>query len=138
MPKRTLLRELIAAARAARLNAHAPYSRFKVGAAVQSSDGKIYAGCNVENASYGLSICAERVAVCRAVTDGAKNIRTIAIVADFPIPCPPCGACRQFLLEFNPRMEIVMANCRGKVRTGHLQHLFPTPFTLTRRKKPAQ
>lgn len=122
---------LIAAARAARERAYAPYSRFAVGAAVETNDGTIYAGCNVENASYGLTICAERVAICRAVADGARTFRRIAIVADLAQPCAPCGACRQFLLEFNPRMEVLMLNQRGQSRTRRLDTLLPKAFRFS-------
>lgn len=132
MGQQTSRDKLIAAANAARLKAHAPYSRFKVGAAVETSDGKVYSGCNVENASFGLCICAERVAVCKAVSEGARKIVRIAIVADFPAPCPPCGACRQFLLEFNPKMEIVMANLKGVISRITLAKLLPKAFFLPR------
>lgn len=122
---------LIAAAHAARKRAYAPYSRFAVGAAVETSGGTIYAGCNVENASYGLTICAERVAICRAVADGARIFRRIAIVADAAQPCSPCGACRQFLLEFNPRIEVIMLNRRGQSRTRRLDTLLPHAFRFS-------
>ncbi|MBI2346554.1 MAG: cytidine deaminase [Deltaproteobacteria bacterium] len=127
--------QLIAAALAARKSAYAPYSQFRVGAAVETSDGRIVTGCNVENASYGLAICAERAAVCRAVAGGVQVIRRLAVVADYPTPCPPCGACRQFLHEFNPRMEIIMVNLKGARSTARLDRLLPRAFVLSRHRQ---
>jgi len=119
---------LIDAARRARLNAHAPYSRYKVGAAVLSSDGRIYAGCNVENTSYGLTVCAERNAVAALVAAGGRNIVAVAVVADSKVPVSPCGACRQVIAEFGPHAEIIMSNLKGSVRKKTLSVLLPARF----------
>src|SRR5205823_11991881 len=91
-------------------NAHAPFSKLKVGAALVSADGRIITGCNVENATYGLTICAERVAVCKAVSEGHRQFSRIVVVADTAEPMPPCGACRQILWEFGGDLEVVLAN----------------------------
>src|SRR5580692_1317617 len=101
---------LIEAALAARKNAHAPFSRFQVGAALEDSDGHIHTGCNVENATYGLTICAERVAVFKAVSEGAKKFTRIAVAADTDVLTPPCGACRQILWEFCGNAEVTLVN----------------------------
>lgn len=122
---------LIAAATGARENAHAPYSRFKVGAALEDREGRIHTGCNIENASYGLTLCAERVAVFKAISEGQKTFRRIAIVADTETLTPPCGACRQILWEFCGDVEIVLANPRGKTETFRLKELFPRAFDDT-------
>lgn len=120
---------LIAAAIAARQQAHAPYSKFHVGAAVLCEDGQIVAGCNVENASLGLSICAERSAVCAAISGGRKSFSAILIAAT-PL-APPCGACRQFLAEFNPGLEIVAVDPeRGQQQEWSLEDLLPESFKL--------
>src|SRR5438477_13155716 len=102
--------DLIAAARAARLNAHAPFSRFLVGAALETKAGRIVTGCNIENATYGLTICAERVALFKAISEGEREFTRIAIVADTAEPTPPCGACRQVLWEFGGALEVVLAD----------------------------
>ena len=119
---------LVVAALAAREHAFAPFSKFKVGAAVEDSDGRIHTGCNVENATYGLTICAERVAIFKAVSEGVRRFRRIAVAADTDQLTPPCGACRQILWEFCGDIEIAMANPRGKVETYRLGDLFPKPF----------
>jgi cytidine deaminase len=119
---------LVAAALRARENAHAPFSHFKVGAALEDSDGRIHTGCNVENASYGLTLCAERVAVFKAVSEGARGYRRVAVVADTDTLTPPCGACRQILWEFCGDAELVMANLDGKTETLRLKDLLPRPF----------
>lgn len=119
---------LVAAAREARERAHAPFSRFKVGAAVEDADGRIYTGCNIENATYGLTVCAERVAVFKAVSEGAHGLRRIAVVADTDRLTPPCGACRQILWEFCGDAEVVLANLQGKTETLRLRDLLPRPF----------
>jgi cytidine deaminase len=119
---------LLSAAFAARENAHAPYSRFRVGAALEDSSGRIHTGCNVENATYGLTLCAERVAVFKAVSEGARQFRRIAVAADTETLTPPCGACRQILWEFCGDIEIIMMNPRGKRETLRLKDLFPRPF----------
>ncbi len=122
---------LAAAALEARNNAHAPFSKFKVGAALEDSDGRVHTGCNVENATYGLTICAERVAVFKAISEGARLFRRVAIAADTDDLTPPCGACRQILWEFCGDIEIVMVNPRGKTETYRLKDLFPKPFDVS-------
>ena len=113
---------------AARRNAHAPYSKFQVGAALEDADGRVYLGCNVENATYGLSICAERVAVFKAISEGAKKFQRIAVSADTETLTPPCGSCRQILWEFCGDIEVTLTNLRGKTETLRLKDLFPRPF----------
>src|ERR671923_1316979 len=103
---------LIEAARRAREHAHAAFSGFKVGAALETADGTIITGCNIENATYGLTICAERVAMFKALSDGHRAFTRIAVVADTEAPTPPCGACRQILWEFGGDLEIVLANLK--------------------------
>jgi cytidine deaminase len=119
---------LQAAALAARENAHAPYSKFRVGAALQDTGGRIHTGCNVENATYGLTLCAERVAVFKAISEGAREFRRIAIAADSETLTPPCGACRQILWEFCGDIEILLSNPRGASETLRLKELFPRAF----------
>jgi cytidine deaminase len=122
------LEALLSAARRVRDRAHAPYSGFRVGAALLADDGAIHLGCNVENASYGLTICAERNAVARAVADGVTAFRAIAIVTDGQEPVAPCGACRQVLAEFAPGMTVV-SEAAGVLREWRLNELLPEPFT---------
>ena len=122
---------LIAAALAARENAFAPYSKFRVGAAIEDTGGRIHTGCNVENATYGLTVCAERVAVFKAVSEGVRKFRRVAIAADTDRLTPPCGACRQILWEFCGDIEIVLVNPRGKTETHRLKDLFPKPFDVS-------
>lgn len=122
---------LVAAACEARLRSHSPYSGFRVGAALLGKSGKVYPGTNVENASIGLSICAERSAACRAVADGETGFTAIAICADGREPTPPCGACRQFLLEFGRDMTVLIAGengAAGEVRSFSLAELIPHAF----------
>lgn len=119
---------LQAAALAARENAHAPYSKFRVGAALEDGNGRVHTGCNVENATYGLTLCAERVAVFKAISEGAREFRRIAIAADNETLTPPCGACRQILWEFCGDIEIVLLNPRGKSEGLRLKELFPRAF----------
>ena len=119
---------LVQAALGARQNAHAPFSHFQVGAALEDSAGRIHTGCNVENASYGLTLCAERVAVFKAISEGARQFRRVAVVADTDTLTPPCGACRQILWEFCGDAELVLANLRGKTETLRLKDLLPRPF----------
>jgi cytidine deaminase len=107
--------------------AYAPYSRFHVGAVLVGKDGRIFAGCNVENISFGLTICAERNAVFAAVAAGCREFERIIIVADTAVPASPCGACRQVLAEFNPDLEVVLANFRGLSETFQLSELLPRP-----------
>jgi cytidine deaminase len=118
----------VAAARAARQHAVAPFSRFKVGAALETADGTIVTGCNVENATYGLTICAERVAMFKALSDGHRRFRRAAVVADTIAPTPPCGACRQILWEFAGDIEIVLANLTAVTNVCQLAALLPLPF----------
>jgi cytidine deaminase len=120
--------DLIRAARAARRHAHAAFSSFKVGAALETAGGKVITGCNIENATYGLTICAERVAMFKALSDGHRRFRRIAIVADTADPTPPCGACRQILWEFGGDLEIVLANLRRETGRYTLSDLLPLPF----------
>jgi cytidine deaminase len=119
---------LISAALQARENAYAPFSKFKVGAAVEDGTGRIHSGCNVENATYGLTVCAERIAVFKGVSEGAQGFKRVAVVADTDTLTPPCGACRQILWEFCGDIEIVLANLSGKSETLRLGELFPRPF----------
>lgn len=121
-------RKLIGAARAAAEQAYAPYSGFSVGAAVLAGDGKIFSGCNVENASYGLTICAERTALVKAVSEGHRDILAVAIYADTEQYCTPCGACRQFIAEFGPGIKIIEANKHGEYVTKSIQELLPDGF----------
>jgi cytidine deaminase len=119
---------LISAATEVRENAHAVFSKFKVGAAVEDDTGRIHTGCNVENATYGLTVCAERVAIFKAISEGARGFRRVAVVADTERLTPPCGACRQILWEFCGDVEVVLANLHGKSETMQLAALFPRPF----------
>ncbi len=119
---------LVSAALHARENAYAPFSKFQVGAAVEDASGRFHTGCNVENATYGLTICAERVAVFKAISEGARGFRRVAVVANTDTLTPPCGACRQILWEFCGDVEIVLANLKGKSETLRLAALFPRPF----------
>jgi len=122
---------LLAAALAARAHAHAPFSKFRVGAALEDRDGHIHTGCNVENATYGLTVCAERVAVFKAISEGAREFRRVAVAADTDTLTPPCGACRQILWEFCGNVEIVLVNPRGKTESYQLKDLFPKPFDVS-------
>ena len=119
---------LTAAALAARENAHAPFSKFCVGAALEDNAGRIHTGCNVENATYGLTLCAERVAVFKAISEGVRKFQRIAIAADTDTLTPPCGACRQILWEFCGDIEVILVNPRGASETLHLKSLFPRAF----------
>ncbi len=122
-------RELINAAFAASENAWAPYSGFKVGAALLCSDGTVYTGCNVENSSFGATICAERVAFCKAVSDGRRNgFVALAVAADSDTYCMPCGMCRQFMSEFTTDIEILSARGDGRYTSYRLSALLPHPF----------
>jgi cytidine deaminase len=119
---------LIAAARRARRHARAAYSGFKVGAALETADGHVITGCNIENATYGLTVCAERVAMFKALSEGHRRFRRIAIVADTAAPTPPCGACRQILWEFGGDLEVILANLRRETGRHALSGLLPAPF----------
>jgi cytidine deaminase len=120
--------DLVAAARSAREHAHARYSNFRVGAALETADGRLITGCNIENATYGLTMCAERVAMFKALSEGHRAFRRIAIVADTDTPTPPCGACRQVLWEFGGDLEIILANAERETARFMLSELFPHPF----------
>ena len=122
------LADLTALARAARMGAVAPFSRFKVGAALRTSDGQIVTGCNIENASYGLTLCAERVAVFKAVSEGMRLFDAIAVVADSPRPTAPCGPCRQILWEFCGDIWVHIVNLKGRTVTHRMSELLPLPF----------
>jgi cytidine deaminase len=119
--------DLIAKAMEARKKAHAPYSDFSVGAALLAKSGRVYTGCNVENASYGLSICAERAAIFKAVSEGERDFEAIAVVTDRGVT--PCGACRQVLMEFGEDIQVIVANGTGGYRVFGLQELLPEAFT---------
>jgi cytidine deaminase len=120
--------KLLAAALDARQHAHAPYSHFKVGAALEDSEGRIHTGCNVENSTYGLTICAERIAVFKAMSEGVREFRRIAVAADTDTLTPPCGACRQILWEFCGDIEVTLVNPRGASETLRMKDLFPRAF----------
>lgn len=119
---------LVEAATEARTRAFAPYSNFKVGAAVEAEDGTVIPGCNVESASYGLTMCAERVAVFAGVARGFRRFKCVAVVTDTETPTPPCGACRQLLWEFAPDAEVLLANLTGKVLRFTVRQLLPHGF----------
>jgi cytidine deaminase len=121
-------RELIEAARRARENAYAPFSHFQVGAAVRTRSGRAIGGCNVENASYGLTICAERVAIFKAISEGEREFDAIAVVTDADRLTPPCGACRQIIWEMCGNVEVVLANLKGQVEVHRMKDLLPLPF----------
>jgi cytidine deaminase len=120
--------ELIEAALKARARARAPYSQFQVGAAVLAGSGRIYTGCNVENASYGLTVCAERVALFKAVSEGESKFEALAVVTDAAVPATPCGACRQVIWELCGDIPVVLANVAGRRETVRMAELLPRPF----------
>ena len=119
--------ELIKIAMEARSRAHAPYSKFTVGAALLTKSGRVFSGCNIENISLGLTTCAERVALGAAVSDGQKEFVAIYLIADSKRPVLPCGACRQVLAEFNPALKIVTSTISGERETAELKDLLPRP-----------
>jgi cytidine deaminase len=119
---------LVAAARAAREHAVADFSGFKVGAALETADGRVITGCNIENASYGLTLCAERVAIFKALSEGERRFTRIAVVADTDSPTPPCGACRQIIWEFCGDVEVIMANTKTVTASLQMKDLLPLPF----------
>ena len=119
---------LIAAAASARLHAHARYSHFLVGAALETDDGRVITGCNIENATYGLTLCAERVALVKALSEGYELFTRIAVVADTPSVTPPCGACRQLLWEYCGDIDVIIANLDGVQQRHRLSALLPLPF----------
>jgi len=122
---------LLDAAIAVRLNAFAPFSKFRVGAALEDADGRIHTGCNIENATFGLTICAERVALFSAMSQGVRAFRRVAVAADTDVMTPPCGACRQILWEFCGDIEIVLVNLAGRTENYQLKDLFPKPFDVS-------
>jgi cytidine deaminase len=119
---------LVDAARQARERAVADFSGFRVGAALETTDGTIVSGCNIENATYGLTVCAERVAMFKALSDGHRTFRRVAVVADTDSPTPPCGACRQILWEFAGDIEVTLANLQETTARHRLSDLLPHPF----------
>ena len=119
---------LIAAAAQSRENAHAAYSNFRVGAALRANSGRIFGGCNVENATYGLTICAERVALFKAISEGERGFDAIAVVTDSDSLTPPCGACRQLIWEFCGDVPVILANLKGRAELFPMHQLFPKPF----------
>jgi cytidine deaminase len=121
---------LWAAALAARRHAHAPFSHFQVGAALETDTGDIISGCNVENATYGLTVCAERVALWKAISEGKRRFQRICVVADTAEPTPPCGACRQLLWEFGRDLEVILGNLEGIKARYRLSELLPQPFDM--------
>jgi len=127
------VQELINKAKEAKKHAYAPYSNFAVGAAVETESGKVYTGCNVENSSFGLSMCAERIAIFKAVSEGETKFRRIAIVADTKRPVSPCGACRQVMAEFGD-FEVILSNENGDIEKTSVEKLLPGSFDLRRDK----
>jgi cytidine deaminase len=123
--------ELIARAAKARENACADFSKFKVGAALLAGSGKVYSGCNIENSTYGLTVCAERVALWKALSEGERKFTQIVVVTSSESPASPCGACRQLLWEYCGDIEIILANLQGFQKTLQLTELFPRPFDQT-------
>ena len=119
---------LISAAKLARENAHAPYSNFRVGAALRARSGRIFGGCNVENATYGLTVCAERIAIFKAISEGERGFDAISVVTDTDVLTPPCGACRQLIWEFCGDVPVIMANLKGKVVQEKMADLLPRAF----------
>ena len=128
--------QLLDRARHAREAAYAPYSNFKVGAAVLTATGEIFSGCNIENASLGATVCAERVAIWTAVAAGCRDLTALAVVTGAPGPAAPCGLCRQVLAEFSPDCRVIMANTAGQIRVANLQDLLPLAFRLPPQKAP--
>ena len=120
--------ELCALAQSMLKMAYVPYSHFPVGAALEGEDGRVFTGCNVENAAYGPSNCAERTAVFKAVSEGCRTFRRIAITADTEKFCPPCGVCRQVLQEFAPEIEVLLMNSKGEIKKLTLPELLPYSF----------
>jgi cytidine deaminase len=124
----TVQKQLLDLARRAREMAYAPYSNFKVGAAVLTAAGETFSGCNIENASLGATICAERVAILAAVAAGHRDLTALAVIADTPGPVAPCGLCRQMLAEFSPDCRVLMATTAGRTQLANLKELLPLAF----------
>ena len=119
---------LIVIAKQSRENAHAPYSNFRVGAALRAVSGRVFGGCNVENATYGLTVCAERTAILKAISEGERGFDAISVVTDTDTLTPPCGACRQLIWEFCGDVPVILANLKGKTEIVQMRDLFPRPF----------
>lgn len=129
---------LVQRARSARTHSHSPYSHFRVGAAIQTAGGKVFTGCNIENSSYGLTICAERTAIFKAISEGHRKFKAIAIATDDRGFTSPCGACRQVIMDLAGNIDFVMSNKNGDIRVFKMSELFPFPFddASLRKKKP--
>lgn len=121
-------KKLVKKALDVRKKAYVPYSNFRVGAAIETADGKIYVGCNIEDAAYSMTCCAERVALFTAVSAGKRKFKRIAVVSDSDAACPPCGTCRQVLMEFARDLEVIMSSPRGSTKVMRLKDLLPEPF----------
>ncbi|MBM4168252.1 MAG: cytidine deaminase [Ignavibacteria bacterium] len=134
--KLTQYKQLVSVAQSVRRLAHAPFSNFHVGAALLATDGRIYTGCNIENSSYGLTICAERTAVFKAISEGERNFRAIAVISDESGFTPPCGACRQVLMDLAGNIDFIMANAKGEMEIVKLKELLPLAFTPKNLKNP--
>lgn len=128
-------KKLISEAKKARVNSHTPYSNFRVGAAILARSGRVYTGTNVENSSFGLGICAERLALLKAVSSGENDFTRIAVIASGEEPITPCGLCRQVLFEFSPNMKVICSNLKGKVKRFTLRQLLPYPFKCRKKKR---
>ncbi|MEW6687224.1 MAG: cytidine deaminase [Candidatus Edwardsbacteria bacterium] len=128
-------KRLVKAAKQAKKNAYTPYSKFRVGAAILTKKGTIYTGCNVENVSYGLTICAERVAVGKAISAAERDFVALALVSDSRHLITPCGACRQIISEFAPNLQIILINKSGKIKITNIKKLLPEPFKLDDKKE---
>jgi cytidine deaminase len=122
------IQKLIDAARAARDCSLSPFSKFCVGAAVETTDGKIYTGCNIESASFGLTVCAERVAIWKALSEGERNFKRLAVVVDTSPLTPPCGTCRQIIWEYCRNVDVILANLHGDIETDEMTDLLPRAF----------
>lgn len=128
--KKIRIEKLLKEAKNAMLNAYAPYSKLKVGAAILTKKGNIYTGCNVENASYGLTVCAERNAISNAVLHNEKNFEAIAVITNSKYLRTPCGACRQVIYEFSKDVEIIISNSKGKIKKTNIKELLPKSFKI--------
>ena len=127
--------DLIGLAKKARENAYEPYSDFKVGAVLLAEDGQVFTGCNVENVSYGDAICAEKVAVIKAIAEGVSRFSKLVVLTDAENPASPCGSCRQILFEFSPNLLVIMANLNGFVKEMNISELLPYAFSLKNTNK---
>jgi cytidine deaminase len=132
------LQQMLETAKTARLQSIAPFSNFLVGAAVKTADGKVYTGCNIESASYGLTVCAERVAIWKALSEGERNFIELAVVADTASLTPPCGTCRQIIWEFAKHATIVLGNLRGETQVVSIRDLLPRAFDARFLKQAAE